>query len=104
MVGLVWFGRIGLVGSLVPLKVAKASLELHLGTIPVGVGWGRVGPIVIIRLSQFNCNCNCLLELSLAILSTNSDHYSTASSFEYHLNFDMSMKKYNSKISIGLQF
>ena len=24
-------------------------------------------PIVIIRLSQFNCNCNCQLELSLAI-------------------------------------
>ena len=30
---------------------------------------GGVGPIVIIRLSQFNCNCNCLLELSLAIFS-----------------------------------
>ena len=43
----------------------KASLELHLGTIPGGVGWGGVGPILIIRLSQFNCNC--LLELSLAI-------------------------------------
>ena len=60
--------------KLVPLKVAKASLELHLGTIPGGVGWGGVGsgglgPIVIIRLSQFNCNCNCLLELSLAIIS-----------------------------------
>ena len=40
----------------------KASLELHLGTIP-----GGVGPMLIIRLSQFNCNCNCLLELSLAI-------------------------------------
>ena len=24
---------------LVPLKVAKTSLELHLGTIPVRVGW-----------------------------------------------------------------
>ena len=45
----------------------KASLELNLGTIPGGVGWGGVGPILIIRLSQFNCNCNCLLELSLAI-------------------------------------
>ena len=29
-----------MVGSLVPLKVAKARLELHLGTIPVGVGSG----------------------------------------------------------------
>ena len=44
----------------------KASLELNLGTIPGGVGWGGVGSIMIIRLSQFNCNCNCLLELSLA--------------------------------------
>ena len=64
------YGRFDLVGSLLPLKVAKASLELHLGTIPGGVGWGGVGwggPIVIIMLSQFNCNCNCLLELSLAI-------------------------------------
>ena len=55
-----------------PLKAAKASLELHLGTILGGVGSGQVrsgglGPIVITRLSQFNCNCNCLLELSLAI-------------------------------------
>ena len=31
------------------------------------VGPVQSGPIVIIRLSQFNCNCNCLLELSLAI-------------------------------------
>ena len=45
----------------------KASLELHLGTIPGGVGWGGVGPILIIRLSQFTCNCNCVPELSLAI-------------------------------------
>ena len=70
--GLVWFGRFGLVNEddfrrpQVPLKEAKASLKLHLGTIPVRVGSGRVGPIKIIRLSQFNFNCNCLLELSLA--------------------------------------
>ena len=32
--------RFGFVGTLVPLKVAKARLELHLGTIPVGVGSG----------------------------------------------------------------
>ena len=51
----------------VPLNVAKASLELCLGPIPGWVGWGGVGPIVIIRLSQFNCNCNCILKLSLAI-------------------------------------
>ena len=31
-----------MVESLVPLKVAKASLELHLGTIPGGVGSGHV--------------------------------------------------------------
>ena len=50
---------------LVPLKVAKASLELHLETIPVRVGPGRVGPgrvgpgrvgpIVILRLTQSSC-------------------------------------------------
>ena len=28
---------------LVPLKVQKASLELHLGTIPVGLGWVGLG-------------------------------------------------------------
>ena len=27
---------------LVRLKMAKSSLELHLGTIPVGLGWVRV--------------------------------------------------------------
>ena len=46
MVGLVWFGLVNednLKRPLVPLKVAKPSLELHLETIPVGVGWGRVG-------------------------------------------------------------
>ena len=48
MVGVwyVWFGLLnedGLKGPLVPLKVAKSSLELHLGTIPGRVGWGRVG-------------------------------------------------------------
>ena len=74
----VWYVQFGLVNDddlkrpLVPLKLAKPNLELHLGTIPGRVGWGRVGsgrlgPIVIIRLSQFNCNCNCLLELSLAM-------------------------------------
>ena len=31
-------------------------------------GWGGVGLIVIIRLSQFHCSCNCLLDLSLTIL------------------------------------
>ena len=49
------------------LKVAKASLKLHLGTIPGRVGWG--GKHVVIMLSQFNRNFNCLLELSLAIVS-----------------------------------
>ena len=38
---------------LVSLKVAKASLELPLGTIPGGLGWG-VGKHVVIMLSQFN--------------------------------------------------
>ena len=33
-------------------KVAKASQELHLGTIPVRVGWG--GKHLVIMLSQFN--------------------------------------------------
>ena len=54
---------------LVPLKVAKASIELHLGTIPSRCGSVRSGPIVIIRLSHFNCNCNCLLELILAAIT-----------------------------------
>ena len=72
MVGLVWYDRFGLVNEdnlkrpIVPFKVAKSSLDLHLGTIPGRVGTGRLSPIVIIRLSQFNWNCNCLLELSLA--------------------------------------
>ena len=56
MVDSVWFGMVGWIGlfyeedikkPLVPLKVAKANLELHLETIPV-----RVGPIVILRLTQ----------------------------------------------------
>ena len=79
LVGLVWLVWFSLVNEddlkrpLVPSKVSKASLELHLRTILGGVGSGRVrsgglGPIVIIRLSQFNCNC--LLELSLAIFQT----------------------------------
>ena len=77
MVGFVWYVWFGLLneddfkGPLVPLKVAKSSLELHFGTIPGRLGSGRLGwvglgPIVIIMLSQFNCNCNYLLELSLA--------------------------------------
>ena len=37
---------------LVPLKVAKASLELHLKIIPVRVGSVRVSPKVILRLTQ----------------------------------------------------
>ena len=36
----------------VHLKVAKTILELRLGTIPGRVGWGGLGPIMIIRLSQ----------------------------------------------------
>ena len=32
-----WFGRFGLVGFPVTLKIAKANLELYLGTIPVWV-------------------------------------------------------------------
>ena len=57
MVGLVWYDRFGLVNEdnlkrpLVPLKVAKFRLKLHLGTIPGGVGSVGLGPIVIIRLS-----------------------------------------------------
>ena len=49
LVGLVWQIWFGLVnednlkGPLVPLKVAKSSLELHLGTILVEVDWGWVG-------------------------------------------------------------
>ena len=40
--GLVWFGLVNkndLKRPLVHLKLAKASLELHLGTIPGQVGW-----------------------------------------------------------------
>ena len=40
---------------IVPLKVAIASLELHLGTIPGRVGPGGSGPIVILRLPQSSC-------------------------------------------------
>ena len=57
MVGLVWFGRFGSVWwvwfgfvnkadlkrPLVPLKVAKASIELHLETIPARSGSVRSG-------------------------------------------------------------
>ena len=48
LVGLVWLvvwfslvNKDDLKRPLVPSKVAKASLELHLGTIPGRVGWGR---------------------------------------------------------------
>ena len=45
---MVWFcKKADLKSPLVPLKVAKATLEMHLGTFPV-----RVGPIVILRLTQ----------------------------------------------------
>ena len=66
----VWFGRVNeddLKRPQVNVANAKLELQLHLGTIPV-----RSGPIVIIRLSQFNCNCNYLLELSLAIIKSKS--------------------------------
>ena len=69
LVGLVWFGSFGSVWQvwfgfvnkadlkrpLVPLKVAKASLELHLETIPGRSGSVRSGPIVILRLTQSSC-------------------------------------------------
>ena len=54
MVDLAWFGMVGWFGlfyeedlkkPLVPLKVAKASLELHLETIPVRSGPGRSGSV-----------------------------------------------------------
>ena len=58
LVWLVWFGLVNednLKRSLVPLKVALASLELNIGTIPGLVGPGhvglvQVGPKVIKRL------------------------------------------------------
>ena len=71
MVGFACFGMVGWFGlvyekdlkrPLVPLKEAKATLDLYLETIPVRVGsvrFGsvrfrsvRVGPIVILRLTQ----------------------------------------------------
>ena len=55
---LVWFGLVNvddLKRPLVPLKVAKACLELHLGTILARVGSDRVDPIMILRLSQSSC-------------------------------------------------
>ena len=39
----------------VPLKLAKASLELHLEAIPGRVGLVLFGPIVKIRLTQSSC-------------------------------------------------
>ena len=48
MVGLVkqvWFGLVkddDIKSPLVPLRIAKASLELHLDTFPARVGLGRV--------------------------------------------------------------
>ena len=56
LVGMVWFGFVNkadLKRPLVPLKVVKASL--HFGTIPAWVGSVRVGPIVILRLTQSSC-------------------------------------------------
>ena len=53
MVG--WFGLVyeeDLKRPLVPLKEAKATLDLYLETILVWVGSGRSGPIVILRLTQ----------------------------------------------------
>ena len=63
---LVWFGLVGLVQfgfvnkanlkkPLVPFKIAKAILGLHLGTIPARVGSVRSGPIVILRLTESSC-------------------------------------------------
>ena len=53
---MVWFCKeTDLKRPKVPLKVAIASLELHLGTIPGRSGLVRVGPIVIIRLTQSSC-------------------------------------------------
>ena len=49
--GLVWFGRLGVVNEddfrrpQVPLKVAKAKLELHIEPIPARVGSVRSGPV-----------------------------------------------------------
>ena len=52
--GLVWFGRFGRFGLVneddfyrpqVPLKEAKATLELQLGTIPGRSGPGRSGSV-----------------------------------------------------------
>ena len=54
----VWFGRIDMVGFV--WKVWNYSGW-------VGLESGRVGPIVIIRLSWFKCNCNCLPERSLMV-------------------------------------
>ena len=62
LVGFVWFGLfefVFLLQVVVPLKVAKTSLELHLETIPGRIGSGWVGLIVIIKLSMFNNSCTC---------------------------------------------
>ena len=81
---------------LVPLKLAKASLEVHLETIPGRVGLGRVGlgrvglgrvgpvrlgPILIIRLTQSSCagagteirkngGCNCRIHFATQLYCT----------------------------------
>ena len=75
---MVWTGLVDdLKGPLVILKVAKSSLDLHLGTILGRVGSVvGLGPIVIIRLSLFNCNCDCLLELSLAMVNLQKINHS----------------------------
>ena len=53
MIGFVWFGLFEVIFRKLkrPLKLARASLELHLRTIPGGVV-GSGCPIVIIRLTQ----------------------------------------------------
>ena len=54
---------------MVPKKVQTGSQHCNWELFRVGsgrVGSVGVGPIVIIRLAQFNCSCNCLLKLSLA--------------------------------------
>ena len=62
LVGFVWFGLFEFVFQLqvmVPLKVAKTNLELHLETIQGRIGSGWVGLIVIIKLSMFNNSFIC---------------------------------------------
>ena len=53
--------------ALIPLKFAYGTLVLPIRTIPARVGSGRVGPIVIITLSQPASRAGALAWLSLAI-------------------------------------